>query len=79
LVIGRVADTVLATDFSNWQARFPLAQYANYLAIRKFRLPHISSPKKWKSLFSTCSPSSGAYGLTTLSLNLSMAAFEMNA
>ena len=52
---------MLATYLSNWQARFTLAQYPNNLAFRKFRLPHPSSPKKWKSLFSTCSPFGGAY------------------
>jgi hypothetical protein len=46
------------------QARFTLAQYPNNLAFRKFRLPHPSSPKKWKSLFSSCSPFGGAYAVT---------------
>jgi hypothetical protein len=35
------------------------------LAFRKFRLPHPSSPKKWKSLFSYCSPFGGAYAVSS--------------
>jgi hypothetical protein len=43
------------------------------LAFRKFRLPHPSSPKKWKSLFSTCSPFGGAYAMpSSISVNIAL-------
>jgi len=57
---------VHTTDLSNWQARLTLTQYPNNLAFRKFRPPHPSSPKKWKSLFSTCSPFGRAYAISCL-------------
>ena len=41
MVIGRVADAVLATDFSNGQTRFTLTQYPNNLAFLKLGLSHL--------------------------------------
>jgi uncharacterized protein (TIGR03643 family) len=52
---------VFATDLCHRQTCLTFTQNANNLAFRKFGLPHLSSSKKWNSLFSTCSPFGGAY------------------